>query len=78
MKLCSEFLRFRCIKVRGLNTWEGDYDMDDKTIIELFFERSEQAISEVAKKYGKYCHYIAFQILHNEEDSEVGLFFSGK
>ena len=64
--------------MRGLNTWEGDYDMDDKTIIELFFERSEQAISEVAKKYGKYCHYIAFQILHNEEDSEVGLFFSGK
>lgn len=44
--------------------------MDDKKIIELYFERSEQAISETAKKYGRYCHYIAFQILHNEEDSE--------
>ena len=44
--------------------------MDDKKIIELFFDRSEQAISETAKKYGKYCHYIAFQILNNKEDSE--------
>lgn len=44
--------------------------MDDKKIIELFFDWSEQAISETAKKYGKYCHYIAFQILNNKEDSE--------
>lgn len=44
--------------------------MDDKKIIELYFDRSEQAISETAKKYGRYCHYIAFQILHNAEDSE--------
>lgn len=44
--------------------------MDDKKIIELYFDRSEQAISETAKKYGRYCHYIAFHILHNQEDSE--------
>ena len=44
--------------------------MDDRKIIELYFDRSEQAISETAKKYGRYCHYIAFQILHNEQDSE--------
>lgn len=44
--------------------------MDDKKIIALYFDRSEQAISETAKKYGRYCHYIAFHILHNEEDSE--------
>jgi len=44
--------------------------MDDSKIIELYFDRSEQAISETAKKYGRYCHYIAFQILHNTEDSE--------
>ena len=44
--------------------------MDDRKIIKLYFDRSEQAISETAKKYGRYCHYIAFQILHNEEDSE--------
>ncbi len=44
--------------------------MDDRQIIELFNERSEAAISETASKYGKYCHYIAYQILYNEEDSE--------
>ena len=44
--------------------------MDDKQIIDLFWERSETAISETAKKYGRYCHYIAFNVLHNDEDSE--------
>ena len=44
--------------------------MDDNKIIELFMDRSEQAISEASKKYGKYCHYIAYSILHNDEDSE--------
>ncbi|MBQ8518585.1 MAG: RNA polymerase sigma factor [Agathobacter sp.] len=44
--------------------------MDDKKIIGLYLDRSEQAISETAKKYGRYCHYIAFHILHNQEDSE--------
>ncbi len=45
-------------------------DMDDRQIIELFNERSEAAISETADKYGKYCHYIAYNILYNEQDSE--------
>lgn len=44
--------------------------MDDKQIVDLYFERSETAISETARKYGKYCRYIAFNILHNNEDSE--------
>ena len=44
--------------------------MDDRKIIKLYFDRSEQAISETAKKYGRYCHYIAYQILHSKEDSE--------
>ena len=44
--------------------------MDDSKIIELYMERSEQAISETSKKYGRYCHYIAYSILHNDEDSE--------
>ena len=37
--------------------------MDDSKIIELYMERSEQAISETSKKYGRYCHYIAYSIL---------------
>ena len=44
--------------------------MDDKQIVDLYWERSETAISETSKKYGKYCRYIAFNILRNDENSE--------
>ena len=44
--------------------------MDDKQILELYNERSETAISETADKYGKYCYYIAYNILYNTQDSE--------
>ena len=49
---------------------EGRMDMEDRQIIELYNERSEAAIPEIADKYGKYCHYIAYNILFNELDSE--------
>lgn len=58
----------RCSRVKGLDT--GGEGMDDEKIIALFMERSEQAITETSQKYGRYCHYIAYQILRNEEDSE--------
>ncbi len=44
--------------------------MDDKTIIALYFARSESAIQETDRKYGKYCRYIANSILSNREDAE--------
>ena len=44
--------------------------MDDSRIIELYWERSENAINETAKKYSKYCRYISYNILHNNEDVE--------
>lgn len=44
--------------------------MDDLKIIELYFERNEQAIKETDIKYGKLCHSISFNILKNREDSE--------
>lgn len=44
--------------------------MDDKAIVELYFARSEKAISETAIKYGGYCYSIANNILSNKEDSE--------
>ena len=44
--------------------------MEDNQIVDLYWARSENAISETAEKYGKYCHYIAYNILHSEEDSE--------
>ena len=44
--------------------------MDDKDIITLFQLRSEKAIDELSKKYGRLCMYIADNILHNKDDSE--------
>ncbi|NCB51243.1 MAG: RNA polymerase sigma factor [Clostridia bacterium] len=44
--------------------------MDDGQIIDLYWARSEAAISETANKYSRYCHTIAFNILHSNEDSE--------
>lgn len=44
--------------------------MDDWEIIELYFERDEQAIKETDAKYGKLCNSIAYNILNNHEDSE--------
>ncbi len=44
--------------------------MEDKTIIDLYWARSENAISETEKKYGKYCYQIAYNILSCQEDSE--------
>lgn len=44
--------------------------MDDRQIINLFNERSNQAISELSKKYGKLCLKIANNILNNPQDAE--------
>lgn len=44
--------------------------MNDEQIVELYWARSETAIAETEKKYGHYCHYIAYQILYNDEDAK--------
>lgn len=44
--------------------------MDDSRIIELFFERSEKAISELSSKYGGVCMKIAQNVLNNYQDAE--------
>ena len=44
--------------------------MDDKQIIRLFFERSEQAITELSQKYGDLCMKIARSILNDHQDAE--------
>lgn len=44
--------------------------MDDSKIIELFYERSEQAIVELSKKYGSVCTKVAHNILNSKRDSE--------
>lgn len=44
--------------------------MDDKKIIELFWQRDECALQETKNKYGKYLYKIVFNILLNHEDCE--------
>ena len=44
--------------------------MEDNQIVQMYFDRSEDAIFQTATKYGKYCHAIAYNVLHNFEDSE--------
>ena len=44
--------------------------MEDEKIIDLFFDRSEQAIHELDTKYGKVCHKLSYNILQNKQDAE--------
>ena len=44
--------------------------MEDNQIVDLYWARSEVAIAETDKKYGRYCHYIAYQILSDDEDAK--------
>lgn len=44
--------------------------MEDECIVELYWTRSENAISETSTKYGKYCYTVAYHILSSAEDAE--------
>ena len=42
----------------------------DEKIIELFFERSEEAIQELDRKYGAICRRLSFSIVNDNQDTE--------
>lgn len=44
--------------------------MDDKQIVELYWQRDEHAIEATAAKYGPYCMKISQNILEDRADSE--------
>lgn len=44
--------------------------MDDSQIIQLYFQHSEEALSQTAAKYGNYCFSIARNILASQEDAK--------
>lgn len=44
--------------------------MEDVEILDLFFDRNEQAIAETKVKYGKLIYSISYRILNNREDAE--------
>lgn len=49
---------------------KGKSVMEDSKIVDLYWERSESAVTETSSKYAKYCRYISFNILHNQQDVE--------
>ena len=44
--------------------------MTDAEIVELFFQRDEQAIRETMNRYQRYLMKVALQILGDEQDAE--------
>lgn len=44
--------------------------MEDSHIVDLFWERQEQAIAECVQKYGSTCQAVAMSILNNRLDAE--------
>ena len=49
---------------------KGGKALDDKTIIQHYWDRNECAISETDEKYGAFCCSIAENILENKEDAK--------
>ena len=44
--------------------------MEDRKIVDLYWQRDENAIPETAAKFGGYCRTIAYNILSDAEDAE--------
>lgn len=44
--------------------------MKEEEIIDLFWQRKEEAIQVLQKQYGKLCYQVAYNILNNRQDAE--------
>lgn len=44
--------------------------MEDRQIVELYWQRNGEAIRKTEEKYGPYCYSISYNILHSQEDAE--------
>ena len=75
VKLFSKYFRRGSGMERKKPKIIGDSDknsdvMEDSEILDLYWVRSETALSETEKKYGRYCNSIAYRILNDMEDAE--------
>ena len=59
-----------CEDISESSFQKGGVYLEDEKIVSLYFERSEQAITETSAKYGKYCYSIAYNILYSDQDAE--------
>ncbi|MCR4597596.1 MAG: RNA polymerase sigma factor [Acetatifactor sp.] len=44
--------------------------MEDREIVDLFFQRSEEAIVQLTTKYGSLMHRVAYGLLRNQEEAK--------
>ncbi len=44
--------------------------MDERTIVDLFWQRSEDALTQCARRYGAYCLTVTYNILRSRPDAE--------
>ena len=44
--------------------------MEDAEIVDLYWQRDQQAIAETDKKYGAYCQHIAYAVCSDRLDAE--------
>ena len=44
--------------------------MEDARIVDLYWQRSEEALAETDRKYGRYCRSVAWNILNSQQDAE--------
>lgn len=44
--------------------------MTDERLVELFFDRSEEAVTELSERYGRLCMAMASRLLHDSRDAE--------
>ena len=72
MSFLFEILHINCDQHNFLLSYymKGGKNLEDHNIVDLYWFRDENAISETDKKYGSYCNTIANNILYNLEDSK--------
>lgn len=44
--------------------------MEDTRIVDLYFQRDEQALTHTRHRYGRYLYRVAYNVLQNEQDAE--------
>lgn len=69
MDRCNLFPVFLTRYVKGLSQKELSY-LEDHQIVDLYWQRSPDAIAESSMKYGGYCCTIAYRILGDRQDAE--------
>ncbi len=50
--------------------WDSEHFLSDEAIIELYWKRDEEAITQTDRKYKRYLYTIAYNILHDNLDCE--------